>query len=445
MRSYKRIMPLFLIVALLGAFGFSVKSRIDSNSVYKSALSRARDFAEKRLYVDAMDAYQEAIAEDPSVELYYEAGSVYLNADMLDDAVIWYKEMADLYPEEAKTYLFGVETYYQDDYLRKAFEVYETYLAYGIHSDEVESCVDQFRYDYKTRGTYQDTAPFSNLSGLAAVNYKGNWGFVNKEGSRRVDFKYQEVGPFTTLAPVVDAEGYACYVDENGNERINDTLIAEKDPSFGKAVKFGTYQGSVFWAYNGTEWNAYNMETYEKAFGGYKDVTSFSSGVAAVSNGEKWALISESGSKITDFKYDEVVADGKDTICRNNAIFVRVGETYQLVDATGTAVGSKTFTQVRPFADSTYAAVEMNGKWCFIDSTGNVVLETDYEDAGSFSSGMAAVCKDGLWGYIGMDGSLKIPCTLMGAREFTPEGVAFISEDGEAWTLMMLYYFNENN
>ena len=45
-------------------------------------------------------------------------------------------------------------------------------------------------------------------------------------------------------------------------------------------------------------------------------------------------------------------------------------------------------------------AVKAGRKWLYIDSTGKEITKADYEDAACFSNGMAAVSKDGLYGYI---------------------------------------------
>ena len=45
-----------------------------------------------------------------------------------------------------------------------------------------------------------------------------------------------------------------------------------------------------------------------------------------------------------------------------------------------------------------------NRKWGFVDTSGNMVIDLVYDDAGSFSNGLSAVGKDGLYGYIDATG-----------------------------------------
>ncbi len=52
--------------------------------------------------------------------------------------------------------------------------------------------------------------------------------------------------------------------------------------------------------------------------------------------------------------------------------------------------------------------ISENGKWGFIDKTGNVILPANYYSAQDFSEGLAAVRKSGLYGYIDRNGKFLI-------------------------------------
>ena len=56
------------------------------------------------------------------------------------------------------------------------------------------------------------------------------------------------------------------------------------------------------------------------------------------------------------------------------------------------------------------AAVEIQGKWGFIDGDGTVVIQPKFRSARHFSEGLALVQNDsGLWGYISRSGDWEIP------------------------------------
>ena len=59
-----------------------------------------------------------------------------------------------------------------------------------------------------------------------------------------------------------------------------------------------------------------------------------------------------------------------------------------------------------------------------------VIINPQYEDADSFSQGLAAVKKDGKWGYIDMEGSTVIPFQFDYAFSFS-KGLAVVGTLGE--------------
>ena len=88
------------------------------------------------------------------------------------------------------------------------------------------------------------------------------------------------------------------------------------------------------------------------------------------------------------------------------------------------------------------AAVKTDGKWGFIDTEGNLVIEAIYDGAESFSEGKAAVQLDGRWGFINASGDTVISFTFQSVVSFS-DGMAvygegayygYINEKGERVT-----------
>lgn len=63
-----------------------------------------------------------------------------------------------------------------------------------------------------------------------------------------------------------------------------------------------------------------------------------------------------------------------------------------------------------------------------------VIIDPQYEDAFSFSEGLAAVKKDGKWGYIDMEDSTVIPFQFDYAFSFS-KGLAVAVKDGRAFCI----------
>jgi hypothetical protein len=71
-----------------------------------------------------------------------------------------------------------------------------------------------------------------------------------------------------------------------------------------------------------------------------------------------------------------------------------------------------------------------NGKFGFKDSTGNIVVEAKYDDAESFSEGLAAVSLNNKWGFINKEGKEVIPLKYDMVNWFE-NGKARVKIDGE--------------
>ena len=55
-----------------------------------------------------------------------------------------------------------------------------------------------------------------------------------------------------------------------------------------------------------------------------------------------------------------------------------------------------------------YAAVMLNGKYGYINKSGEMVIKPQYDAATSFEDGIARVKYDGKWGSIDNKGTLKL-------------------------------------
>ncbi len=56
--------------------------------------------------------------------------------------------------------------------------------------------------------------------------------------------------------------------------------------------------------------------------------------------------------------------------------------------------------------------------WGFIDTSGNLIIEADFDDVGAFTEGLAAISKGGKWGYIDRDGNVVIEPVYKSAWAF---------------------------
>ena len=93
-------------------------------------------------------------------------------------------------------------------------------------------------------------------------------------------------------------------------------------------------------------------------------------------------------------------------------------ETPQRGVITYTEVIAPEYEAVENFSDG-LAAVKKDGKWGFADTGGSVVIDFQYDDVHDFSDGLAPVKKDRMWGFIDHNNNVVVDFQYDRAYEFS--------------------------
>lgn len=432
MKNYRFLVPIFLIFMFAASVYMLYDKKADVQNQYQAYLDAARDYREQGIIVDAEANYNQAIEVQPSLEVYLELGNYYVEneknrmADKLSETIL------ELYPDDAKSYEFAVQLYLQQKDYNSCFDVADTLAKRGLKSDLVDAAVMALEYQFRFVGEYEQVGVFGG--GMCPVQIGDRWGYVNALGTQTVAAMFEKVGPFSgNLAPVVDADGDVYFIDTAGNKKkviLNVENIEE----------LGLIENDVFRLWDGTSWSFYNSEGIS-LFGPFDDASNIGNGAAAVMNDGRWSIVDYSGKDQPGKTYDAVAMDEKQIIYRNERCFVSDGQGYQMIDLAGNVYGTDRFEDVHLFVDATYAAVKVGGKWGFIDKNGDFYIEPQYEDARSFSFGLAAVKIDSKWGFIDLEGQVVIAPQFADARDFTTSGTVYV-QTGDEWEMLVLYKYN---
>ncbi len=432
MKNYKFLVPIILVAMFFGSIYMLYDLKATELEKYNTALAAARDYREKDIQIDAEKYYLDALNQKPSIDLYVEIGEFYWEAQQVKKATNWGITITKTYPLEIKGYDFLMSVYDQrKDYIA-CFDLAETVEKRKLESATITEIINRIEYYFYFNGEYHDAGIYSG--GLSPVQVDGKWGYVTQTGDKAVSMLYTYAGPFIEgLAPVVDAEGNAYYIDTDGNKK-HVVLGVEN------IEKLGLIEKGLFSLYDGEKWYFYNTD-HQKVFGGFDDVSAIGNGIAAVKTNGNWQLVDRTGKDLTGKTYEAVAMDEKLVVYRNERLFVSDGNGYTMITASGETVGSNTFEEVHIFNDTTYAAVKMDGKWGFIDKNGSFVIEPQYEDARSYANGLAAVMVNDLWGFVDSTGKMVIEPQFENVRDFNSDGCAFVFIDSE-WKLLRLYKKN---
>lgn len=151
----------------------------------------------------------------------------------------------------------------------------------------------------------------------------------------------------------------------------------------------------------------------------YGGARSFSEGLATVYNHDSTcAVIDTAGNVVVPAgKYSDI-----EPFSEGLAVVVSFDRKFGFIDKTGNEVISPvlTYFKIEPFSEGMAAVQDKNGKWGFIDSNGNEAIPPKYDNALSFSEGLAAVyyhkedSYDGYWGFIDKSGNEVIPVNFPG-------------------------------
>lgn len=167
----------------------------------------------------------------------------------------------------------------------------------------------------------------------------------------------------------------------------------------------------------------------------FKAAASFSDGLASVRVGTLYGFINRSGEYVINprFMFAGKFSEGLAPVRSSES-----GERFDYVNKKGKVVIRRGFVEASDFSDG-YAVVSVeDGKYGYIDKSGNFVIDPIYQRAGVFVRGLAPVCLAGdgdqrQCGVVGVNGNFVINPIYSEVRSFGDDGLAAVSIfDGES-------------
>lgn len=434
MKNYRKIIPLALVVLMALACYSLVSNAVKENSDYNHYLSEARKYAELDITKYAIENYNKALTINPTPDIYVEVAEYYERQENSDTKLLnWCEDFFEKYPTNSKSYDCILKAYMKQKDYDSCFDVLSTAEKRNVSSEYIKSVKNELSYTFKLDfNTYDDVGIYGN--GFCAVKSKDAWGYVDSYGNQKTPITYVSAAPFTKaeMAPVVDQKGECYFIDNTGSR-----VLASKE----KYKSFGISSDDIIKVELENGKYSYCDSELNKLFGEYDDATAFNNGIAAVKENGQWKIINNEGNAKSSTEYADVVADEKNIVFRNDRLFVGDGTGYIMIDSSGKQIGNEKYENAHCFADSTYAAVENDGKWFFIDKNAKRLSDKTYEDARSYSNGLAAVKISGKWGFVDTDENVVIEQQFFGAKDFSEKGSCFI-QTGDKWQLLKLYRLN---
>ncbi len=435
MKNYGKLIPFVMVVLMAASWYLLAANAGSEKEEYNKYLAEARRYADFDSVSKAIENYTEAQKIYDSIELRMEVADFYKEQERQNEYIAWCEQFMDKYPKEPRAYEYLLDAYMLDGAYESCYDILYMADKRGVSSDRIKEISEEIAYTfYLDYSNYEDVGIYSNH--YSPVMVKGYWGYTDRYGEVRISCKYAEVGAYTQseLTPIVNTEGEAYFIDKSGAK-----ILATKE----NYVKFGTLIDGVFAAQKENKKYIYINETFDVLFGGseYDYASAINNGIGTVRNGEEWFIIDADGEKTTEEGFDNIIIDEKEIAYRNERLFVKIDDSYIMVDSKGKQIGDLKFEDAKLFSDESYAAVKMDGKWGFIDKDGKMVSEKRYEAARSFNNGLAAVQIGGKWGFVDADEEIKIEAQFYDAKDFNEKGSCFV-KTGDSWQLLKLYRLN---
>lgn len=405
----------------------SLSAYMERESSYNNYLEKARYNAQREIPYNAYQNYQKAFAircESESVYQEYIEQCRLLGADYYAKAV---EEYVERFPNSSTAYEMLCRRHYENGSYKSVVKLALEARQQGAATEQVRLWYMECAYMLKNVSSgYEEVQ--SMLGGYARVKVGGKYGFIKQSGKYVIAPRYEQASTYMNECASVLEDGVWQVVNSLGY-RV--ALPDRPVDSLGMIVG-GIMSVSVDGKYGYTDASLQIPTELPYAY-----ASTFKNGVAAVEKDGKWALINTSRELVTDFIFDDIVLDEYDVCINSGVIFVCKDGKYYMMNAEGTKISDQAFDAVQPFADGGLAAVAIGGKWGFVDPTGSVVIEPQYEGARSFGAGLGGVCIDGLWGYVSKSGELLVECQFEDCMPFNASGIAAVKENG-LWKFVQL-------
>lgn len=427
----KRAALFGMIGLLILGWCVTAKGLVEKPAEYRRLIAEGEDYEDKKIYVKAIETYKEALKYNP--------GSVNIQARIATDYLALGDESSFINRcnsiNETQNYPISVVTLLADYYMdhkreEKAITLLQKAMKEHKDQEELQTRYEKLRFTYKELYlSYDEILPFRNDS--AVYVEEGRYGLLNTNGKTLIRNTSDWMGALSGGRDAVPVwkDGEFFYVDENGyrievpgeNQTVEELGVICNDAAPAKINGRYGYVNVKFEELSPFEWDG---------------ATVIQNGFGAVKKGKKWALINSSFELITDYIFDDVKMDAYQYCSISGRAFVKNGSFYQMINEKCETVGDGMYEDAIPFISDEPTAVKENGKWGFADTSGQMVIEPQYENAGAFNGGLAPVQTAEGWGYITTENQLVIPADFTEAKSFY-KGVAPV-KNGNSWTLIQL-------
>jgi tetratricopeptide (TPR) repeat protein len=322
-------------------------------------------------------------------------------------------------------------------------------LRQGIEQTKDSTLTDYYeeqRYAYTvSREAYEDVTAYHN--GGIQVEMGELWGLADGLGKLIIPCAYEQISAY-------DTANNGCVVALQADRKITTLNMKNQIIAILEAdiKQIGNLSQDIIplqlangkWIIANSKLTSNNEE--------YDGISTAANSAVAIKSAGKWGVATLNGKVIAPYEYDEIIMDELGKCYAQNAVFAKKdGKVYLFVNG---KVQSETYEDARPFTDDGWAAVKNNGKWGFIDISGELKIDYKFANALSFSQSLAAVKLSSqeaiiphtetteeveFWGYINQSGKVVMEPVFLKAKSFVSGNAPVLTDLGWQFISLLEY------
>jgi len=421
-----------IVLAVITAYGWVsyVGGKSSKLIEYNRNINQAQQWYKEGLYQRAIQKYELAIEYNNSEDNWDSMFAAYDARFKEDDKI--YTEYVDalteairIFPDNANYVEQLVDLYIVKDQYQSAFDLIIQSEKNGVTNPNLERQKLFCGYQYRFSGyVYQSFLPYSGDFYSVIINDLYSSAQLNGSSGDLKDLVY--------LSRYND-DGVYVQTDDSGSRLID-----------GEGVVLGIFEDLVLECGLFSEdllpvlsdgSYSYFDSFAKKQFGNYEQAGSFQDGRAAVKQDGLWGIIDKSGEFVSDDRYSDILLDRNGYYLYDGIIVAAKDNSYTFYNSEWKTISDFSCNSIDIYSGTDIFAFEKDGKWGFVTSKGDVVIEPQYDCAKSFSNGVAAVQLVDKWGFINEDNQVVIDFIFEDADYFNKEDSCMVlvreSKDGE--------------
>lgn len=425
----KKLLPLIVLVVmgamLMISWGNIADLKTEDAEKYSVLMKKGEAYEEKRIYIDAVKQFDSALKLKPSYDLAMRTANLYKELKNDKKYISTLETAVSCDKKNPEPYMALIEAYEKQGSAPKLYKMLNRAKDALSDSDrlteeqsyKINSMLKSMLSEIKIFSfPYDEFYGFHKYEGTgktyAKAGLEGQYGLLDSKLNGVTSFQYEDIGFMNeSLLPLCKNGEYYCN-DESGNRKIVPNEQATALGAFGSGVAPLQVDGK--YGYIDTKMNESHFD--------YEFAGSFERGIAPVKQNGKWFVINRQFEAVGP-NFDEILVDAYGFCSPYGVYFGKSGNSWGMYNTAGEKIADG-FEEVRQFASKQPAAVKKDGKWCFVALSGEIILETSFEDANSFSIDYAPVQKGGLWGCIDQEGNILVDPQFEILGPFSEEGYA---------------------